>query len=425
MTKMAIDSAPPRFCSAGERSPSLLSIEEACARAARYAAPLLASEAVPLAHASGHTLAADVHAVRSCPPFDQSAMDGYALSAGDGLDAGSRLPVQSRVAAGDAGAPLGAGMVARIFTGAPIPSGADAVVLQEKVQCQGRYIVLERKVAPGEHIRRRGEDVASGDRLLAAGQRLDPRHVALLAAQGITHVAVRPRPRVAIVSTGNEILPPGSPDVNPAAIFDSNRPMLLALAAAAGLPATDAGCVRDDSRELAAVFRSLARSCDLIVTTGGASVGEEDHARSALARAGGMGEAMKIALKPGKPAVVGRIGGAAYLGLPGNPVSALVSWSLLGRAVLSALEGRRFVRPSGFPLPLVSPLARTAGRTEFRPARLSEAAHGTGIEVLGSNSSRLRPLAEADGLVELPACLAALPSGTTVTFHPFEGLFSF
>ncbi|HYF53005.1 MAG TPA: gephyrin-like molybdotransferase Glp [Salinarimonas sp.] len=400
----------------------LLSIEAACRRAAAYAGAVDGLETLPLFLLPGRTLARNIEAAHACPPFAQSAMDGYAVATGGGLLPGTVLAVVGRVAAGQAGGPITAGAASRIFTGAPLPPGADAVVMQERVDVLDGGIALRDPVRAGEHVRRMGEDVTPGSLLVEAGIRLDARHVALLAAQGLAALEVRRRLRVALASTGDELLAPGGLPGAGTGIFDSNRPMLLGLLARAGHDVIDVGCVPDDPASLAGVLASLADHADLIVTTGGVSVGEEDHSATALARAGGIGETLRIALKPGKPALVGRVGAAAYLGLPGNPVSALVSWSLLGRAMVGALEGRPFQRPLGLGVALAGPLLRKAGRTEFMPARLATANGEPMLQVLGSTSARLRPLVDADGFVEVPAHVASAQSGTRLPFHAFERL---
>ncbi|ACA17830.1 molybdenum cofactor synthesis domain protein [Methylobacterium sp. 4-46] len=417
------EAARPRAGADGAAAPAaLLPLEEACARAAAACRPVTEAETVALALASGRVLAEPVRAARACPPSDRSAMDGYAVAAGQGLAAGTVLRVRGRIAAGEAGEALAPGIAARIFTGAPLPPGADAVVMQEHATVSGDALRLGGTVAPGDHVRRRGEDVMPGDGLAAAGTRLDPRRIALLAAQGIGTVRVRRRLRVAVLSTGNELRGPGEDGREDSGTFDTNRPMLIALLGGMGLEVVDGGRVRDEPAALARALRDLAARADLVVTTGGASVGEEDHAAGSLRLAGGTGETLALDLKPGKPAVVGRIGAAACLGLPGNPVSALVSFSLLGRAMLARLEGRDFARPQGLPLPLAHAFRRKPGRTEFMPARLVPGPQGPALALLGSTSARLAPLVEADGFVEVPASLASGAPGEPVAFHPFGGL---
>lgn len=402
----------------------LISIEEACSCAAAYATPVGEAGTVPLGEALGRTLAEPVEASQPLPPFNQSAMDGYAVSAGDGLTSGAALPVVGRIAAGEDGFFLPPGAAMRIFTGAALPRGADAVVMQENVACDGGRIVLARMVTPGDNIRRYGEDVAAGEMLLRPGERIDARHVALLAAQGRDRVSVLRRPRIGVLSTGSELLMPGQ-RLPEASLYDSNRPMIVALARQAGTDVLDGGIVRDDPQLIAAALRDLAGQCDLVVTTGGVSVGDEDYSVRALVAAGGRGEPLRIALKPGKPAVAGAIGRAAYLGLPGNPVAALVSWLLLGRAVLAALDGRE-VRPlSGMRLPTMYAFDRRPGRTEFAPARIVASGRMCAVEILGrGGSARLKPLAAADGLVRIEPLHAPVHERDEVTFLPFRDAFS-
>jgi molybdopterin molybdotransferase len=402
----------------------LIPIEQACSRAAAYASVLEEHEEVSLGEALGRTLAMPVTSVLPLPPFDQSAMDGYAISSGDGLPSGTALAVVGRVAAGDGELPVPQESALRILTGARIPRGADAVVMQEHVALNGGGIVLTRMVRPGDNIRRRGEDVQVGEVLLQPGERIDARHVALLAAQGLERACVRRKVRIGILSTGSELRSQGE-RLTEVSFFDSNRPMILALARQSGADVLDGGIVRDDPHLIAAALSELARHCDLIVTTGGVSVGDEDHSMVALIGARGRGETLKVALKPGKPAVVGAIGPTAYLGLPGNPMAALVSWLLLGGAVLAALDGRRTRPLPGMRLPLVHAFNRRPGRTEFAPARIVQVSGGSAVEILGrGGSARLKPLAAADGLVRIEPLHAPVGEGDEVLFHPFRDGFT-
>lgn len=414
------------FVDVCSESRGLIEIDDACTRAAGNADPITDTETVAVHLAGSRTLGEQVSADLAMPAFDQSAMDGFALALGGGmLPAGSRLPIQVRIAAGDRAPSLLLGHAARIFTGAPLPVTADGVLMQEHGwQDEYGHLVLNRMVRTGDNIRRRGEDVEAGDRLLSPGERLDARHVALLAAQGRAAVLVRRRPRVGVVSTGNELVQPGR-RLTEATVHDSNRPMIIALAAQAGLDVVDGGWVRDDAAALAEALREIAGTCDLVVTTGGASVGEEDHSATAAVLAGGICETLRIALKPGKPAVVGRIGTAVYLGLPGNPVSALVSWLILGGSVVAALEGRPYRRRAGCPIRAATRFERRPGRTEFAPGRIVQSQAGPAVEILGKGgSARLRPLIEADGLVEVDALHAPVEAGSSVLFHPFRDGFA-
>lgn len=402
----------------------LISIEEACSRAAAYAAAIEEHEEVSLVEAIGRTLALPMTSILPLPPFDQSAMDGYAVSACDGLPSSTVLTIAGRMAAGDDELPLPSGGALRILTGATIPNGADAVVMQEHVIRDGGRIVLTRMVRPSDNIRRRGEDVEVGEGLLQSGERLDARHVALLAAQGCDRACVRRRVRIGVISTGSELRMQGQ-ELSGTSLFDSNRPMIIALARQAGADVLDGGLVPDDPRRIAEALAELASRCDLVLTTGGVSVGDEDHSLAALFGAGGRGEALKIALKPGKPAVAGAIGRAAYLGLPGNPVAALVSWLLLGGIVLAVLDGRRPRPLSGMRLPLMHAFSRRPGRTEFAPARIIQTGRGAMVEILGrGGSARLKPLADADGLVRIEPLHAPVTEGDEVIFHPFRDGFS-
>jgi molybdopterin molybdotransferase len=402
----------------------LIPIEQACSRAAAYASVIEEHEDVPLGEALGRTLATPVTSVLPLPPFDQSAMDGYALSAGDGLPSGTSLGVAGRMAAGDGERTLPQGSALRILTGARIPHGADAVIMQEHVVHGGGRIVLTRMPRSGDNIRRRGEDVQAGEVLLQPGERIDARHVALLAAQGVERTCVRRKVRIGVLSTGNELRSQGE-RLTEASFFDSNRPMILALARQSGADVVDGGIVGDDPQLIALALSELARRCDLIVTTGGASVGDEDHSMVALVGARGRGATLKVALKPGKPAVVGAIGRTAYLGLPGNPVAALVSWLLLGSALLAALDGRRARPLPGMRLPLMHAFDRRPGRTEFAPARIVQINGGSAVEILGrGGSARLKPLAAADGLVRIEPLHAPVGQGEEVMFHPFRDGFS-
>lgn len=409
-------------CSA---TPGLIPVDVACALAARYATRIVGHANVPVQRAGGRTLAEEVVAAIPLPAFDQAAMDGYAMAlGGEMIPRGTSMPIGGRVAAGDTASALPIGKAVRIFTGAPLPAGADAVVMQEHASLAGEEVRVHQIVRPGDNVRRQGEDICAGDVLLAPGMRLDARHLALLAAQGRSTVLVRRRPRIGVISTGNELRQPGE-QLDPATLFDCNRPMIMAFAEQAGLEVVDGGWVRDHPASIADALGRIAADCDLVLTTGGASVGEEDHSAAAAGIAGASFETLRIALKPGKPAVVGRIGTCAYLGLPGNPVSALVSWLLLGGAVVAVLEGRPFQRRTGCPIRVASHFQRRPGRAEFAPAKLVAGQDGPEVEILGKGgSARLRPLVEADGLVEIHPLHAPVEPGSTVAYHPFRDGFS-
>ncbi|RXF74980.1 molybdopterin molybdotransferase MoeA [Hansschlegelia zhihuaiae] len=397
---------------------ALLSIAAAQERAEKLVARAVPGERAPLARLGGRVSAENVLSPTPLPPFDHSAMDGYALGG-----VGASFEVRGRLAAGDAGAraPLREGEAVRILTGAPMPEGAVAVVMQERVTRAGGRIVLNRPPAPGDNIRRRGEDVAAGDVIVPAGGRLDARHVAILAASGVAEIAVRRRVVVGLVSTGDELVRPGRP-LGPGLIHDANRPMLAALLDQPAIEIVDLGVAPDDRPALTRLVSEAAARCDLIVTSGATSVGDEDHLAAAVMAAGGALELQRVALKPGKPVVAGHVGSTVLVGLPGNPFAALVAWLLVGRIALEKLAGME-------PHPL-RPLAAVAGfsqggpggRTEFAPARVIGAADNglPVVEKLGrGGSARLAPLIAADGLAVIPAGRDEVRRGDAIGFLPF------
>ena len=406
-------------CGCGMVHEPLLAISAACERAAACVTPITAEETVPLREAAGRLLAVSIEAAYAMPHFDQSAMDGYALFAAGVSDGRNNLAISQRILAGEAGAPLMPGTAARIFTGAPLPEGADAVVVQEQTAACDARVTFDGPVTPGAHVRRRGEDISVGEALLAPGIRLTPRHLALLAAQGYSEVSVKRRPVVAVISTGSELRQPGEV-LGRGALYDSNRPMLMALATEAGFSVVDGGCLPDNANLLAERLSELAGQVNLIVSSAGASVGDEDNSLRAAEAAGFTCEALRIAMKPGKPAVVGRCGATAYLGLPGNPLSALISWNILGGAMAAALAGRARPLPQGLAIPAANRFGHKPGRTEFVPARLISREGEKVAELLGHGvSGHLKPLAAAEGLAEIAATSGPVGAGDIVRFHPF------
>lgn len=401
-----------------DEEPGLLPVAEARARLLRGVLPVAGDDILAPAVASGRVLAAAPRSARSLPPFDQSAMDGYALHAAD-LVAGAAPRILRRVAAGDAAGPaIGPGEAVRVLTGAPVPPGAAAVVMEEHVTLRGDRVEPRRVLRPGANIRRPGEDLAAGDVLLSPGARLDARHLALLAAADIAQVAVRRRVRVALLSNGNEL---------GAAIPDSNRPMLAALLARPEVALTDLGILPDDPAALAAALAEAAGGHDLILASGGVSGSDADHLPAALRAAGGVVEVLKLAQKPGKPLAHGRLGGALCLFLPGNPLAALVGFLTLGRPLLARLSGSA---DEAGPAPLAAVaargFARKPGREEFLPARVI-GQDGFGLPLVEPTgpfgSARLVPLAAADGLLWVAAGTEQVRAGDALRFHPFAAGF--
>jgi len=409
----------------------LLSLDDALARLAAGAAPhrITQTETLSTFDALGRVLAQDVASTLDVPPADNTSMDGYAMRAADVPAAGTLLTVAQRIPAGHVGQPLLPGTAARIFTGGQVPDGADAVVMQE--QCEavapapggGLGAVRVNTVpAAGQWIRRRGEDVRQGEAVLRAFERLSPQALGLAASVGAGELTVLRRPRVAIFSTGDELMMPGEP-LRPGAIYNSNRFVLRGLAQAAGCDATDLGIVPDRLDATREALRTAAQGHDLIVTSGGVSVGEEDHLKPA-AQAEGHIEHWQMAIKPGKPLAFGSIrradGSSALLvGLPGNPVSSFVTWLLAVRAVLRTLQGMAPALPTALPMRADFDWPRPDRRREFLRARIN--AEG-GLELYANQSSGVLTSAVwADGLVDNPPGQVIRP-GDAVRFLPLGEL---
>lgn len=390
---------------------SLLPVAEAQARLLALAPPLPA-ETVPIAQATGRWLAQDIKALRDQPWADLSAMDGYAVRAAD--YPGPWRLTQESAAGAAALAPIGPGEACRIFTGAPLPRGADAILIQENATRDGdRLTASDDPLPAGRHVRPAASDFARGATLLEAGTHLGPAQIALAALAGHGALPVRRRPRVAILSTGNELVPPGAP-TPPGFLPSSNAPMLAALLAALPCDVTDLGIVPDDLDATTAALES-ARSADVIVSTGGASVGDHDLIRPALAAAGGTLDFWKIRMRPGKPLMAGRMGGALFLGLPGNPVSAFVTATLFLLPLVRHLSGAARPLPQTSDAPLASPLPATAERDEYlRAFRTGEGI----VSVTSQDSAATAAMARADCLILRPAGSPPTHAGGRVTILP-------
>lgn len=380
---------------------------------------LSATESIPAALALGRVLAFDLVSPLDVPPHDNSAMDGYALRVRDVKEAGTVLPVSQRIAAGVVRQPLLPGTAARIFTGAPIPAGADAVLMQEKTQSLDGAVRFLAVPPVGNAIRRRGEDVAVGQVVLLRGTRLTPQALGMVATVGATTVDVYRSPRVGVFSTGDELLMPGQP-LRPGAIYNSNRATLMACVQALGGQCEDLGVVPDRLDATRAALRDAAGRFDLIVTSGGVSVGEEDHLKSALA-AEGLLHDWKLAIKPGKPLAYGRIHTGErdchVMGLPGNPVSAFVTFLLLVRPVLLQLQGLAPSMPRGYELRAEFDWPRADARREFLRARRTA---DDGVELFPHQGSGvLTSTVWGDGLVDNPPG-QSIALGDRVRFLPYS-----
>ncbi len=405
-------------CDSVSRSTDLMSVTDAVDCALAQVRPIFETESVDLTCVAGRTSAQAVAAPTAMPFFDNSAMDGFAVRSAD-LDRRCCLPVTGTIAAGDAPRALPAGAAMRIYTGAPLPAGADAVAMSEVCIDKSHKVHFERKPAPGENIRRAGSDQKAGQDLITAGTRLAAHHVGLLAANGITHICVVRRPRVAILSTGNELC---DGTRHPGQIHDANRPMLAALSRQAGAEVLDFGILPDDPQASSRAFAGLVGKADLILTSGAVSMGGKDHIRDALRAAGGEISGWRVALKPGKPVMFGRLGQSAVTGLPGNPFAVHVGFHLFVLPQLDRLLGRP---RSGFaPVPAIAGFdwIRKPGRAEVFPVRLiAYDANGAPVlQRLGQSvSATLLPVTTADGLAVVPADADHIRSGMPLVWHPF------
>ncbi|KLR59209.1 MAG: molybdopterin molybdenumtransferase MoeA [Acidovorax sp.] len=403
-------------------------LDEALAELLAQAAPLAGTDTVNTFDADGRVLAQAATSPLQVPPNDNSSMDGYAVRCADVPAAGVELPVAQRIPAGAFGVPLAAGTAARIFTGAPVPEGADAIVMQEDCEAlDGDRVRVNAVPAQGQWIRRAGEDITRGAEVLAAGTRLTPAELGLAASIGLGTLQVARRPRVALFSTGDELVMPGDvppAQMKPGAIYNSNRFFLRAMLLRLGCEVSDLGIVPDRREATVAALREAAQGHDLILTSGGVSVGEEDHIKPAVERLGTL-QLWQIAMKPGKPFAYGQIphagGSAHFMGLPGNPVSSFVTFGLLVRPFLLRLQGVRDVAPKAIAATAGFDWPRADKRREF--LRVRQGADGT-LELFPNQSSGvLTSAAWADGVVDNPAG-QTIARGDTVRFLPFAELLS-
>ena len=407
----------------------LMPLDEALARLLSHIQPRLPSEPVATLAADGRVLAQDVVSALQVPAFDNSSMDGYAVRCADLAQPGTVLQVTQRIAAGHTGQALQAGEAARIFTGAPIPRGADAVVMQEDTELladageRPRVRILQ-SPQPGQWVRRNGEDVQKGAVVLRAGTRLGPGELGLAASLGLAELHVGPRPRVALFSTGDELVMPGQcrPEaMPPGAIYNSNRFFLKALLERMGCVVSDLGIVPDQREATVQALRTAAEQHDLIVTSGGVSVGEEDHVKPAVQALGQL-DLWQIAMKPGKPLAYGQVrraehGHAHFVGLPGNPVSSFVTFLLMVRPLVLRLQGAELQALRTWRLPAHFELPKGDKRREF--LRVRRNAEG-GLELFPNQSSGvLTSVVWGDGVVDNPAG-RSIARGDLVDFIPFS-----
>lgn len=400
----------------------LVSVDAAWALIAERVRPVAEVERVALDAADGRVLAEAVVAPIPLPPFDNAAVDGYAVRHADLAADGTRLPVVGRLAAGGVPVAAAPGTATRIFTGAPMPPGLDTVFMQEDVEVTGGDVLLPAGLARGANRRLAGEDLAAGAPALPVGRRLLPQDVALLAALGLDGVQVRRRVRVGVFSTGDEVAAGGV--LGPGRLHDANRPMLLALLGRLGCRASDLGVMRDDREAVARALAEAAPDHDLLLTSGGVSAGEEDHVRGAVEAAGGHLAFWRLAIKPGRPVAMGEVGEAAFIGLPGNPVAVFVTFARIARAVIARLAGERLDPPRALPVRAGFAYRKKAGRREYVRVRLGEIRDGLAVATKHPRDGAgvITSLTETDGLVELGEDVRAVATGDVVGFIPYAAL---
>jgi molybdopterin molybdotransferase len=402
----------------------MMSVDEAVGLIAARVTPVQDVETVALVRADGRVLARDIAAPLPLPPFANSAVDGYAVASRDlPQNSEQAFPVTGRVQAGGAAAtPVMPGQAVRIFTGAPMPDGSDTVFMQEDVRLENGRVVLPAGLKPGANVRPAGEDIPAGRAALKAGRRLRPQDIALAAAFGLTELGVTRRLRVAVFSTGNELVSPGEAR-GAAQLFDSNRFMLMAMLTRLGCDVSDLGILRDERTSLAGALQQVAGRHDLILTTGGVSTGEEDHVRAAVESVGKL-VLWRMAIKPGRPVAMGVVDGTPLIGLPGNPVASFVTFVHVVRPTVLALSGAMQEKLVPMPVHAGFTYRKKIARREYVRVSLHTAADG-GLEAVKfprEGAGLLSSLADTDGLVELGEDVTQVEPGQTVGFLPYASL---
>ena len=391
----------------------MLNVDDAQRKLRDLTVPVVETELIPLPEAKGRVVASTVDAPMDLPPFDASAMDGYALHAKD-LDSGRELIVVGESRAGHVHqSPLVPGTAVRILTGAPIPKGTAAIVIQEDVARDGVRIRLSGSIEADANIRRRGHDVAKTQSLVTSGDRLDAYKISWLAACGVTHITVVRRIRVALFSTGDELIDPGNP-LGPGQIYDANRVALRQLVSERSVEVLDLGVIRDDPKAIKRTLDTAAETADVVVTSGGVSVGDADYVKDAVDQSGSIAF-WKIALKPGKPLAVGRVGKALFFGLPGNPVSTIITYLLFVAPTIDRLCGMPDTAPYRLAAILQGTIEHHQGRREYVRGIFQTNGNHISVSPTGDQSSnRLATFAKANCLIVVPEQTEGLKTGSDV-----------
>ncbi len=391
----------------------MLNVDDALRKLGDLTSPVLDTEVIPLTESKGRVVASAIDAPMDLPPFDASAMDGYALHAND-LNQDRELAVVGESRAGHVYQdPLAPGTAIRIFTGAPIPRGTSAVVIQEDVERNGDQISFHASLEIGENIRSRGHDIAKTQLLAKAGDRLDAYKISWLAACGVTNVTAVRRIRVALFSTGDELIDPGTP-LGPGQIYDANRTALRELVSERPVEVLDLGALPDDPQAINRALETAAEAADVVVTSGGVSVGDADYVRDVVAQAGSL-DFWKIALKPGKPLAVGRVGKALFFGLPGNPVSTIITYLLFVAPTIDRLCGMPDSTPYRLPAILQETIEHHQGRREYVRGVFGMNDDRVTVSPTGDQSSnRLATFANANCLIVVPEQTDDIKAGSIV-----------
>ena len=402
----------------------MMSVDEAVALIGERLHTIAGSQAVPLMEADGRILSSDLLAGIPLPPFTNSAVDGYAVRSADLGNGVTRLPVAGRIEAGASASTLQNKSAIRIFTGAPMPVGFDTVYMQEDVTIGvDGHVELPAGLKSGANVRPAGEDIGKSGIAIAAGSRLTPAHVALAAALGRTHLTVARKLKVAVFSTGNELVSPGQSQ-SPPQVYDSNRFMLMALLQRLGCNVADLGILRDDRAVLARALASAAEDHDFILTSGGVSTGDADHVKGAVEDVGKL-TFWRMAIKPGRPVAMGMISGTPFIGLPGNPVASYVTQAYVVRPAILALMGARPAPLMALPVRSAFSYKKKVGRREFARANLMRAPDGVieAVKFPREGAGLLSSLVETDGLIELREDITHVEPGDSVDFIPYASLY--